>query len=584
MNKDYLHTFLTRFLLFLCSTALFSLSTHASFLKQTGRNQFIPASQAFVFDFKQQGSWLHLSWQIQPGYYLYRQQIKIVPQQAILGNFTLPAGLNHTDEFYGDITIFKQQLAVQIPLVQVKNNASIRVTYQGCAEAGFCYPPETQTVPLTVNTGNQPVNMGMNTPVSVDVGAIEHPAFSPTPLPFSPLWALLTGILISFTPCVLPMYPLISAIILGRKKNHNYKQNLLIAMSYVQGMALTYTLLGFAIAAAGLQFQATLQHPYVLTGISLVFVCLALSMFGLYSLQLPASLQTRLVTWSNHQQAGSLTGVFIMGALAGLICSPCTSAPLSAILLYIAQNGNILAGGVTLYLYAFGMGIPLIIITLFGSRLLPRHGSWMQHVKEALGFVMLTLPLFLLERILNESWIPVLWSLLGTAFFTWTFVLSLKVKQGSIPVLQTLLLTAALITAHPLQDWVWRTSTQQAHVNRLNFNPIDNLTQLNRELVKAKGQYVMLDFYADWCTACKEFEKYTFSATKVQHQLQGTLLLQANITANTHEQIALLKHFKILGLPAILFFDLEGNEISQARVSGFMDTDTFLAHLRQTMR
>ncbi|MBL1167145.1 protein-disulfide reductase DsbD, partial [Escherichia coli] len=219
-----------------------------------------------------------------------------------------------------------------------------------------------------------------------------EPVPAPNDLPFSPLWALLIGIGIAFTPCVLPMYPLISGIILGREKPHSSGRILALAVVYVQGMALTYTLLGLVVAAAGLQFQAALQHPYVLIGLSVLFIALALSMFGLYSLQLPASLQRRLAGWSNTQKGGSMPGVFLMGALAGLICSPCTTAPLSAILLYIAQSGNMWAGGGTLYLYALGMGIPLVLVTLFGNRLLPRSGPWMQYVKEAFGFVILALP------------------------------------------------------------------------------------------------------------------------------------------------------------------------------------------------
>ncbi|RTG54492.1 protein-disulfide reductase DsbD, partial [Serratia marcescens] len=267
---------------------------------------------------------------------------------------------------------------------------------------------------------------------------------TPASLPFSPLWALLIGIGIAFTPCVLPMYPLISGIILGRDRPQSSGRILALAVVYVQGMALTYTLLGLVVAAAGLQFQAALQHPYVLIGLSVLFIALALSMFGLYSLQLPSALQTRLANWSNTQRGGSLTDVFLMGALAGLICSPCTTAPLSAILLYIAQSGNLWAGGGTLYLYALGMGIPLVIVTLFGNRLLPRSGPWMQYVKEAFGFVILALPVFLLERVIGDLWGMRLWSLLGLAFFGWAFALSLRSARGWARALQLLLLAAAV--------------------------------------------------------------------------------------------------------------------------------------------
>ncbi|MBW5826872.1 protein-disulfide reductase DsbD [Yersinia kristensenii] len=570
-------------ILLLCSILLAPHSAQASLFgdnatlgQKSAQSRFIPVDQAFAFDFRQQGDQLTLSWQIHPDYYLYRQQIKIVPKNATLGAFILPEGIAHHDEFYGEVAIFKQQLTLKIPITQAGEQASVSVTYQGCAEAGFCYPPETRVVPLSaVTAGSSVVTMP-------PIAATTTPA--PTELPFSPLWALLIGIGIAFTPCVLPMYPLISAIILGREKPHSQRRILLLAVVYVQGMALTYTLLGLVVAAAGLQFQAALQHPYVLIGLSALFVLLALSMFGLYSLQLPSSLQTRLVQWSSSQRGGSLAGVFAMGALAGLICSPCTTAPLSAILLYIAQSGNMLAGGGTLYLYALGMGIPLVIVTLFGNKLIPRSGPWMQYVKEAFGFVILALPVFLLERVLGDVWGLRLWSLLAIAFFGWAFVLSLKAHSGWARACQLLLLAALLVAARPLQDWAFGNHIQQSEIKHLGFKSVTDLPQLQAALAQAKGQPVMLDLYADWCVACKEFEKYTFSDDKVQRQLADTVLLQADVTANSTEHGALLRQLNVLGLPTILFFDAQGNEIPAARVTGFMNATEFLQHLQNLPR
>ncbi|MBC3381667.1 protein-disulfide reductase DsbD [Serratia fonticola] len=567
---------LIKLILLLCSLFFLPTAAQASLFGQNSGNQFVPVDQAFAFDFKQQSHQLTLSWQIRPGYYLYRQQIKLVPQQATLGKFELPAGLKHKDEFFGEVAIFKEPLALNIPLLQAGDNASLSVTYQGCAEAGFCYPPETRVIPLSA------VALAAEPAAPVAVAPTET---APANLPFSPLWALLIGIGIAFTPCVLPMYPLISGIILGRERPHSSGRILVLAVVYVQGMALTYTLLGLVVAAAGLQFQAALQHPYVLIGLSVLFVALALSMFGCYSLQLPSSLQTRLANWSNTQQGGSLVGVFVMGALAGLICSPCTTAPLSAILLYIAQSGNMWAGGGTLYLYALGMGIPLVIVTLFGNRLLPRSGPWMQYVKEAFGFVILALPVFLLERVIGDVWGLRLWSLLGLAFFGWAFVLSLKSSRGWTRAIQVLLLAALVISARPLQDWAFgNTTSEQAAQPHLNFTRISNVEQLNQALQQAKGKPVMLDLYADWCVACKEFEKYTFSDPAVQTQLADTVLLQADVTANNAEQAALLKHLQVLGLPTILFFDRDGKELPAARVTGFMNAEAFDAHLQKTTR
>ncbi|OMQ21461.1 protein-disulfide reductase DsbD [Serratia oryzae] len=560
---------LIKLILLLCSLFFLPQPVQASLFGQSGGNPFVPVDQAFTFDFKQQANQLTLNWQIRPGYYLYRQQIKLVPQQATLGQFELPAGLAHKDEFFGETAIFKQQLTLNIPLLRADASGSLSVTYQGCAAAGFCYPPETRVIPLSA--------------VAAATQAATPAETVPANLPFSPLWALLLGIGIAFTPCVLPMYPLISGIILGRERPHSSGRILVLAVVYVQGMALTYTLLGLVVAAAGLQFQAALQHPYVLIGLSLLFVALAFSMFGCYSLQLPSSLQTRLASWSNTQQGGSLAGVFMMGALAGLICSPCTTAPLSAILLYIAQSGNMWAGGGTLYLYALGMGLPLVLVTLFGNRLLPRSGPWMQYVKEAFGFVILALPVFLLERVMGEVWGLRLWSLLGVAFFGWAFVLSLKSSRGWARIMQLVLLVVLVIAARPLQDWAFGSSAaaQQAARPHPIFTRINNVEQLNLALRQAQGKPVMLDLYADWCVACKEFEKYTFSDPAVQSQLASMVLLQADVTANNAEQVALLKHLQVLGLPTILFFNQTGEELPAARVTGFMNASAFSAHLQQ---
>lgn len=557
-------------ILLLCST-----STFAGLFDAPGRSQFVPADRAFVFDFQQNQHDLNLTWQVKDGYYLYRKQISITPSQADIAEVKLPPGVWHEDEFYGKSEIYRKQLTVPITVNQAKSGATLTVTYQGCADAGFCYPPETKTVPLSeVSAGSA----AAPTPAPATADPQEKP--QPTAqLPFSALWALLIGIGIAFTPCVLPMYPLISGIVLGGKQRLSTGRALLLTFIYVQGMALTYTALGLVVAAAGLQFQAALQHPYVLIGLAVIFTLLALSMFGLFTLQLPSSLQTRLTLMSNRQQGGSPGSVFAMGAIAGLICSPCTTAPLSAILLYIAQSGNMWLGGGTLYLYALGMGLPLMLITVFGNRLLPKSGPWMEHVKTAFGFVILALPVFLLERIVGDEWGVRLWSLLGVAFFGWAFITSLQAKHAWMRIVQIVLLAAALVSVRPLQDWAFGAPHAQTQAH-LNFTPVASIDALNQALAQAKGRPVMLDLYADWCVACKEFEKYTFSNPQVQQALGNTVLLQADVTANNTQDVALLKHLQVLGLPTILFFDAEGKEHPEARVTGFMDAATFSAHLR----
>ncbi|YCH30171.1 protein-disulfide reductase DsbD [Erwinia sp. D4-22] len=577
-------------LIVLFVSAFLCLSAQAGLFDNQTSSGFVPVNQAFSFDFSQQGDRLTLRWQIKPGYYLYRQQISLTAKQAKLAPLQLPTGQPHEDEFYGKSEIYPQDLTLPVTIAEAGDNASVTLRYQGCAAAGFCYPPETREIPLAaVTAASTPPGASVDAAAPATASAAikptaENSAASASPLPFAPLWALLIGIGVAFTPCVLPMYPLISGIILGGNRQLSSGRLLALSMVYVQGMALTYTLLGVVVAAAGLRFQAALQHPYVLIVLSAVFALLALSMFGLFSLQLPASLQTRLTLWSNRQRGGSLPGVFLMGALAGLICSPCTTAPLSAILLYIAQSGNLLAGAGTLWLYALGMGLPLIAVTLFGNRLLPKSGPWMQTVKEGFGFVILALPVFLLERIIGDSWGLRLWSLLAVSFFAWAFIVSLQARSGWLRVAQVLLLLAALVSAQPLQQWAFGTQVPAAAHAGLNFTRVSSVAQLDTQLQQAQGKITMLDLYADWCVACKEFSKYTFSDAGVQRALTSIQLLQADVTDNSRQDSALLQHLQVLGLPTILFFDAQGKEIPGSRVTGYLDAAAFQAHLQKLAR
>ncbi len=571
----------------LCLGVLLSTSAAAQNpFGRTSQSQFVPVDQAFTLDFQQRDHTLTVSWLIRPGYYLYRQQIVLESPFIDGGTVNLPPGEAHEDEFFGKVDVYRQSLTLAVPLRDIPADTTIRVRYQGCAEKGLCYPPETRDLPLSATTITTNSGASTSAAASSPVTALQPvPSVEPVTRPFSPLWALLIGIGVAFTPCVLPMYPLISGLILGQRQRLSTTRTLLLTLLYVQGMALSYTLLGLIVAAAGLHFQAALQHPYVLIGLSALFVALALSMFGLYNLQLPSSLQTRLTLWSNRQQGGSAIGVFAMGALAGLICSPCTTAPLSALLLYIAQSGNLLAGGGTLYLYALGMGLPLVGVTLFGNRLLPKRGPWMTHIKEGFGFVILALPVFLLGRVLGEVWEWRMWALLGVAFFGWAFALSLRSHTGGMRVVQILLFLGALLAARPLQDWVFGPAVPDTSASaRLSFTRVGSLGELSNALARSEGRITMLDLYADWCVACKEFEKYTFSDSGVQASLMALQRLQADVTANNDTQRALLQHLQVLGLPSILFFDASGREIPGSRITGLMDAATFSSHLKQLPR
>ncbi|TCV98978.1 thiol:disulfide interchange protein DsbD [Biostraticola tofi] len=571
-----LQRWLRMLLLVIISAGMLPLAAQSSLFGHQNASGFVRSEQAFSFDFHQQGPVLKLIWQIRPGYYLYRQQIKLTPLAATLGEIELPAGQLHRDEFFGETQIYRQTLQLAIPITQAGVDAQVSVTWQGCAEAGFCYPPETRQVPLNAVVANA-------TRQTTAAPTVQLAPVKDIQQPFSPLWALLIGIGIAFTPCVLPMYPLISGIILGNGAGRLSSGRIfLLSMVYVQGMAVTYTLLGIAVAAAGLQLQAALQQPFILIGLSVLFMLLAAAMFGAYSLQLPSSVQTRLTLWSNQLQPGALAGVFAMGALAGLFCSPCTTAPLSAILLYIAQSGNLLTGGLTLYLYALGMGIPLVVFALFGHRLLPRSGPWMQRVKEGFGFVILALPVFLLERVLGDEWGSRLWSLLAVSFLGWALLAGRDARYRGNRVVAMVLLLMMIVAARPLQDWAFGSNGSTAGAPAAQgpvFARVVSVADINRALAASPGKPAMLDLYADWCVACKEFEKYTFTDPAVKQELAGFTLLQADVTADQPDQKALLNQLKVMGLPTLLFFDDQGHEIPGSRVTGFMQARDFQSHL-----
>ncbi|RAS67669.1 thiol:disulfide interchange protein DsbD [Vibrio diazotrophicus] len=561
-------------------------------------NKFVPVDQAFPFNTFQQGDRLFVDWQVKDGYYLYQDRITISAENVILGDYELVDGEPYHDEFFGDVTIYTTPLSIELPLSDYQLGARIIVQYQGCAKAGFCYPPETRVVEISKFDFSQPVDsektaVGQNNntqnesqPASIKNAPISEQDSLAGKLSqnwWTPLLFLALGVGLAFTPCVLPMYPILTGIVLGNGQL-THKRTLLLSVVYVQGMALTYTLLGLIVASAGLQFQAALQHPYVLVGLSVMFVLLALSMFGLYTLQLPSSLQTWLSDLSNQQRGGRLAGVFAMGAISGLVCSPCTTAPLSGALLYVAQSGDLLTGGVALYALAIGMGIPLILVAVFGNRLLPKAGAWMGKVKTAFGFILLAAPIFLLERLLPEIWATALWSALGFTAFAWLYHVKNSLpfggwKQSTLGIIAIL---GLLASAQPALNYWFNGAQTEQQQSTISFKRIANVDELNAELEKAKlaGKAVMLDFYADWCVACKEFEKYTFHQPDVEQKLKDIVLLQADVTRNQPQDIELLKQMDVLGLPTIEFWNDKGERVPNARITGFMQAERFLQHLK----
>ncbi len=554
-------------------------------------NTFVPVDQAFPFNAFQQGNRVFLDWQVKPEYYLYQERLSVSGENVTVDLIKMEDGEPYKDEFFGDVNIYTSPLFAEVTLSDYQQGGRLIVQYQGCANAGFCYPPETrvidltgftfadaeQVVPRQTQASSEIPTQGSTTTESKDSSL----ANSLGETWWTPLLFLALGVGLAFTPCVLPMYPILTSIVLGSGKL-SHRRALGLAFIYVQGMAVTYTLLGLVVASAGMQFQAAMQHPYVLVGLSIMFVALALSMFGAYTIQLPSSMQTWLNNLSNQQQGGSTVGVFAMGAISGLVCSPCTTAPLSGALLYVAQSGDLITGGVALYALALGMGIPLMLVAVFGNKLLPKAGNWMDRVKTLFGFVLLAAPIFLLERILPESWSTGLWSALGIVAFGWLYHVKNSLtfggwKQSTVGIIAVLGLFAS---AQPALNY-WFGSTTQQQVSSIEFIRISTVDDLQKELAQAKlaGKPVMLDFYADWCVACKEFEKYTFHQPQVERKLEGFVLLQADVTKNLAQDIELLKQMNVLGLPTLEFWSADGNHIPNARITGFMQADPFLNHL-----
>ncbi|HDY7502114.1 protein-disulfide reductase DsbD [Vibrio vulnificus] len=590
-------TFFVAGLLVLSSPAmaLFGNNQNSSFA--SGSNDFVPVDQAFPFNYFQQDHRITLDWQVKEGYYLYQQRLSFSAENVVLGDIQMENGQPYRDEFFGDVNIYTNPLFVNIPMQDWQPGAKLIVQYQGCAKAGFCYPPETRVIDITSFTNGDMAPATMPTQTASPLDTSTANTSTPQPLTqqdqlasgladnwWTPLLFLALGVGLAFTPCVLPMYPILTSIVLGSGKL-SQRRALGLSLVYVQGMALTYTLLGLVVASAGLQFQAAMQHPYVLIGLSILFVTLALSMFGVYTLQLPSSVQTWLNNLSNKQQGGSSAGVFAMGAISGLVCSPCTTAPLSGALLYVAQSGDLLTGGVALYALAMGMGIPLILVAVFGNKLLPKAGGWMDRVKTLFGFVLLAAPIFLLERILPEMWSTALWSALGIAAFGWLYHVKNSLefggwKQSSVGIIAVLGLFAS---AQPALNYWFADSSQQAQTSEVSFIKIRNVEELQQQLALAKQAQkpVMLDFYADWCVACKEFEKYTFHDPTVAAQLKQFVLLQADVTRNQAQDIELLQAQQVLGLPTIDFWDAQGNPVSNARLTGFMQAAPFLEHIQR---
>ncbi|OGT87444.1 MAG: thiol:disulfide interchange protein [Gammaproteobacteria bacterium RIFOXYA12_FULL_61_12] len=578
----------------------------------------LPVEEAFKLSASVEppGDGIRLFWQIAEGTYLYQEQIKVTLKQAdgvALGTYQMPKpkikqNAIRPDGSEGDLAVYTEEIDLTIPLQRTNNAAtkiSLNVAYQGCAEIGVCYPPQRKELSLDLPA------------LAAAAGPLAKPLPQQEPtaeqdqiadlLKGGNIWLILVsffgvGLLLALTPCVFPMIPILSGIIAGHGTRLTPLRGTLLSFVYVLAMAATYTLAGVLAGLFGENLQIAFQNPWILSAFALIFVLLALSMFGFYDMQLPKALQGQIGRVSHQQKGGTYTGVAVMGFLSALIVGPCVAPPLAGALIYIGQTGDALLGGLALFAMGMGMGAPLIVLGAGAGKLLPKAGHWMEAVKAVFGVLMLAVAILLLERILPPVFAMLLWGLLLICSGVYMGALSLlpEAVSGWRKLWKGLGLAALIYGAlmlvgvaaggkdslQPLRGLSSGTANGATQSAEARFKRIKTIDDLNRELALAsrQGKPVMLDFYATWCTYCVQFEKYVFTDPKVQASLTGLVLLQADVTANDEQDKALLGHFQIPAPPAILFFGADGQERKNFRVMGYLKAEEFNNHAQKAVQ
>lgn len=584
-----------------------TLSAHAandasgsSFFSATEENAVLPPDEAFKLTVISQGAKaLEAYFEIAPNHYLYKDRITFTLQThpAVTLKPALPQGEIKDDPNFGKMEVFHHSFSSTIPLpANTSGTVTVKASYQGCSEKGLCYAPIRKTFDIHLpESGNTAVSNNYN----VSSSANESDDNAATLLKSGKLWLIVAGffgfgLLLSLTPCVLPMIPILSGIIVGGKhfgKMHTFN----LSLAYTLGMALSYTVAGIAAAFSGQLISSALQNPIALGIGALLFVLLALSMFGLYELQLPSSLESKMVNVTNRIKGGRFAGVFLMGVLSALIVSPCVAAPLAGALLYISQSHDVVLGGVALFSLSIGMGVPLLLIGASAGSLLPKTGPWMNAVRNFFGVVMLGMAIWIIGPVIPKALQMALWAALlivpaifmhaidplpknpHTAAKFWKGIAIMMLIYG-----MCILVGAASGASSPLQPLSQLTlKSSSKNTAHLNFQRVKSVAELDAAIAQAQGKPVMLDFYADWCVACKEMEAETFSNAQVQSTLAHTLLLQADVTQNNAEDSALLQRFGLYGPPGIIFFDSKGQEETALRVIGFQNAEKFLQTLNR---
>ncbi|MCK5728082.1 MAG: protein-disulfide reductase DsbD [Methylococcales bacterium] len=545
---------------------------------------------------------LALHWTIAEGYYLYREkvQLKLVQQTAVeLETYTIPHGLSKKDVAFGEVEIFYQQLQFDVGLLRTKIAAEeiiLEVKFQGCAERGVCYSPMTQQVPLMLPIATQ-ISAPQKTPITLSEQNQIAQSFGQESFALTLLSFLGFGLLLAFTPCTFPMIPILSGIIVGQGKNLSTRKAFLLSLAYVVASALTYTVFGVLAALFGSNLQVLFQQTWVVALFSGLFILLSLSMFGFYRLELPKSLQAKLHKSSDDHRDGSYLGAGIMGALSSLVVGPCVAAPLAGALIYIGQSGDVVLGGSALFVMGLGMGVPLLIVGASAGKLLPKAGKWLNSIQIVFGVIMLATALWMLDRILPPMITMLLASMLLIISAMYLHVLEplkpeangwCKFQKGIGVVVLIygilILIGMSMGNKNPLKPLHNRQNhTLTAANNELNFKAITSLNEFKIELktASAQGKKVMLDFYADWCIACKEMEAYTFTDPEVQNALKDFVLLRADVTKNSTDDKALLKNFNLVGPPAVLFFGLTQQEYLNQRVIGYQKSPQFIASINR---
>ncbi|MDR5743525.1 protein-disulfide reductase DsbD [Caballeronia sp. LZ029] len=583
---------------------LTSLAAHA-----VDESELLPPEQAFPLKVTLSAQQeLLLDFNTHEGYYLYRDRFSFAVDGTPIKPDQMPPGELKSDPTFGMVTVYHRPLQIAIPLPRpIVSSIILSVTSQGCADLGVCYPPQTRSFRVAENGSVTSASTGDNAPAGVagfpDIGdALPsgrlginlHPANG---ISLAELLAfLLAGLLMAGTVCMYPLIPIVTAVIGAAREPSSFGRGFALSLAYVQGLAITYAVAGTIAAIIGIPLVAVTQQPWVLAGFGMLMVILALGMFGVFRLQLPTSWQTRVAGWSNRLPGGRVIPVFIAGMLSALIVGPCATPALAGALLYIANSRDVIGGALALYVMGIGMGIPLLLVGTFGTRMLPRAGHWMVAVQNTLGVILLAAALWFVYSLLPVWSLMILIALLLAGCGVMLRAID-PLPTGAPAItrvskaLGVLLLVAGVaefigvLSGHrdilePLGG-LMRVSSEGTSQGAARFDTIRSNADLDRALIAARGRPVMVDFYADWCISCKELERFTFTDPRVVTEFAQWKLLRIDVTKNTPEDIAMLRRFGLFGPPALIFYDRNGRQQPGAQLAGFVGADAFLSHLKK---